>query len=107
MAPLTASRSPHPSLSRKLGSWLSRWRVPGAAWLATISYSLYLVHKPVYHLVAQLAGSDFRGYAAFAAYALAALAGGTVLHVLVERPCLVLRGRLLAPSPRRPAVAAT
>ena len=88
-------------------SWLSRWRVPGAAWLATISYSLYLVHKPVYHLVAQLAGSDFRGYAAFAAYALAALAGGTVLHVLVERPGLALRGRLLAQPRPRTAVAAT
>jgi peptidoglycan/LPS O-acetylase OafA/YrhL len=30
------------------GSWLNRWRVPGAQWLALRSYALYLVHKPVF-----------------------------------------------------------
>ena len=39
-------------------SWIGRWRVPGADWLALISYSLYLVHKPVYHMVYSAFGTQ-------------------------------------------------
>ncbi|MGN6513689.1 MAG: acyltransferase family protein [Lysobacteraceae bacterium] len=82
---------------------LGRLRVPGAAWLATVSYSLYLVHKPIYHLVSMATGDALHGVAAFAAYALASLCGGALLHYLVERPGLRLRDRVL--SRRRPALA--
>jgi peptidoglycan/LPS O-acetylase OafA/YrhL len=75
--------------------WLGRLRVPGAAWLATVSYSLYLVHKPIYHLVNVASGDALHGYTAFAAYALASVCGGALLHYLIERPGLMLRDRVL------------
>lgn len=82
-------------------SLIGRWNVPGVGWLAAISYSLYLVHKAIYHVVQaqwgeQLAG---RGFTAFLAYGGAAIAAGAVLHYSVERPFLRLRERL--PSYRR------
>ena len=90
-------------------SWIGRWRVPGAGWLAAISYSLYLVHKAVFHMVdtafgAQLAG---RGLAAFAIFGLAALLAAAVLHYLVERPFLALRERLLTARLAGPLLATT
>lgn len=77
---------------------LGRRSLPGGAWLAGISYSLYLVHKPAYHLVqaqwgAQLAGT---GLVAFAVYGLGALLAGLLLHHAAERPGLLLRRRLQA-----------
>ncbi len=76
-------------------SWIGRWRVPGAGWLALISYSLYLVHKPVYHMVSSAFGTqlEVRGLLAFAVYAAAALLGGAVLYYAIERPFLRLRDR--------------
>jgi peptidoglycan/LPS O-acetylase OafA/YrhL len=76
-------------------SLIGRWRLPGAGWLAAISYSLYLSHKIAFHLVhvtfgAQLQG---RGVSAFMVYALTALLVGATLHYLVERPFLRLRER--------------
>lgn len=67
-----------------------------AAWLAAISYSLYLVHKPAYHLVQLHAGAALQGagLAAFAAYGLAAVGAGALLHYAVERPGLQLRRHL-------------
>lgn len=74
-------------------SALGRWRVPGAAWLAGISYSLYLSHKIAYHLVQVTLGDRLHGVAVFAVYAAAALALGSALHLGVERPFLRLRDR--------------
>lgn len=77
-------------------SLLGRWRLPGAGWLAAISYSLYLVHKPVYHLV-QARWGDWladKGPVAFILYGLAAITAGALLHHAVERPMLRLRERL-------------
>lgn len=82
------------------GSWIGRRALPGAAWLAAVSYSLYLVHKPVYRLVethlAEVLGRIDNGYAAFAIYGLASLVAGAVLHYAVERPGLRLRGGWLS-----------
>ena len=77
-------------------SVISRRRWPLAAWLASISYSLYLVHKGVYHLVRDQWGSllQDRGMLAFLAYGAAAIAAGALLHYAVERPFLRLRGSL-------------
>lgn len=82
-------------------SWLGRGRIPGAGWLAMVSYSLYLSHKAVFHLTqkALAAYPQVQGLAAFACYALATLLAGALLHYAVERPFLHLRDLWL----RRPA----
>jgi len=77
------------------GSWLARWNAPGAGWLARASYSLYLSHKGVFHLVETgLDGLlDGHRFIRFAVYAVATLAGGAALHYAVERPVLRWRDR--------------
>lgn len=76
-------------------SLLGRWRLPGAGWLAGISYSLYLSHKIAFHVVATIFGAQLQGHGmiAFMTYAVAVLMLGAALHYLVERPCLRLRER--------------
>ena len=80
------------------GSWIGRRAFPGAAWLAAVSYSLYLVHKPVYGLVAQHLGDVLErignGYVAFSVYGIASLLTAALLYYAVERPALGLRGQL-------------
>ena len=79
---------------------IGRYRIPGAAALATGAYSLYLSQKLAYHAVgawiAPALGAEggLRLALAFAA----ALAAGAVLHWAVERPFLRLRDRLEGPS---------
>ena len=74
---------------------LSRIRVPGAQWLATLAYSLYLSHKAVAHLthdwLPSLAGQ--RDLKALATYAVTCAAAAAVLHFAVERPFMLLRDR--------------
>lgn len=84
-------------------SALGRLRVPGAAWLAAISYSVYLTHKAMFHVTQGWLGAtlDGRGVLTFAVYGVVALAAGALLHYVVERPFLQLRGALLR---RRAAV---
>ncbi len=79
-------------------SVIGRWRIPGAGWLALVSYSLYLTHKAAMHLLGRSFGLQLEGQGllAFAAYALAVLVAGALLHYTVERPFLLLRERLLA-----------
>lgn len=79
-------------------SWIGRRAIRGAGWLAGISYSLYLVHKPIFHLAHDAFGARLGGPSlpAFIVYALLAVAAGALLHYLVERPCLALRQRALA-----------
>ena len=77
-------------------SLIGRWRMPGAHWLAAISYSLYLSHKIAFHAVATMFDElhvHERGMVAFVTYAVAALLLGATLHYLVERPFLRLRER--------------
>ncbi|MEQ8036462.1 acyltransferase [Xanthomonas sp. WHRI 6106] len=79
------------------GSAFGRLRVPGAAWLAAISYSLYLTHKAMFHVTQSWLGAalDGHGLLAFAVYGGVALLVGALLHYAVERPFLRLRGMLL------------
>ncbi|MBA4217062.1 MAG: acyltransferase [Proteobacteria bacterium] len=76
---------------------LGRWTLPGTAWLAKISYSLYLSHKIAMHLVHQMVApvlsERVQGVALFSVYALAVLAVGATLHYLVELPFLRWRDR--------------
>jgi peptidoglycan/LPS O-acetylase OafA/YrhL len=80
---------------------LARWRVPGAGWLAAVSYSLYLSHKVVFHLTESVAGSwlDGHGVLTFAGYASAVLGVGALLYYGVERPFLKLREHVLRQAP--------
>jgi peptidoglycan/LPS O-acetylase OafA/YrhL len=71
---------------------IGRYRIPGAAALATGAYSLYLSQKIAYHAVAAHAAAT--GYARLALAFAAALALGAILYWAVERPFLRLRDRL-------------
>lgn len=77
-------------------SFIGRVHVPSASWLAGISYSLYLIHKPAYHLLQAHWGLQLEGtgFLAFLAYGSAAILAGAALHYAVERPFLKLRWRL-------------
>ncbi|TCQ00647.1 peptidoglycan/LPS O-acetylase OafA/YrhL [Rhizobium sp. PP-F2F-G36] len=78
---------------------LSRWTVPGATIVATLSYSLYLTHKSVFHVVRQVFGEEnLQGTIGLVAYASAGLVVAVVLWFCVERTFLRLRDRMLAPS---------
>jgi peptidoglycan/LPS O-acetylase OafA/YrhL len=83
-------------------SLIGRWRVPGAGFIAAISYSLYLSHKIAYHVVQSWmpASLEGQGLARFTLYALGAIALGAALHYAVERPFLRWRDRQAAPSLR-------
>ncbi len=85
-------------------SVIGRWPLPGAGWIATISYSLYLSHKITFHLVKVkvVPWMPHSGALLFATYALAALVGGAALHYLVERPFLRWRDRRSTADHGRP-----
>lgn len=85
-------------------SWISRRQVPGAAWIAAISYSLYLTHKATFHVVQSLFGAALagRGEIAFAVYAAATVLVGALLYYTVERPFLRVRERVPRFSGRLP-----
>lgn len=88
-------------------SWICRRALPGAGWLAAVSYSLYLSHKAVFHLTQSWFGAalDGRGLLAFAVYAAMALLAAALLHYAVERPFLRLRERLRRKSAEVPVAA--
>ena len=80
-------------------SLIGRWALPGAAWLAGVSYSLYLVHKAVFVQVQDHLGQAIAGWGAaqVLVYGGASLLAAALLHYAVERPFLRLRGRVLRP----------
>jgi len=70
-------------------------RIPGAQWVATLAYSLYLSHKAVVH-VAEIYLPSLtaeHGVKAAVVCGVACLVGAVVLHFGVERPFMVLRDR--------------
>ncbi len=76
---------------------LNRWPVPGAALVATLSYSLYLTHKSVFHVMRLLFGEvNLQGGLGFMAYLIASFAVAAVLWFFVEQTFLRLRDRLLS-----------
>jgi peptidoglycan/LPS O-acetylase OafA/YrhL len=76
---------------------LSRWRLPGAKRIATLAYTLYLSHKGILHLTTIVFPriSNAGGIVWIALFALAAFAASAVLYLLVERPFMLLRDKLL------------
>jgi peptidoglycan/LPS O-acetylase OafA/YrhL len=81
-------------------SLIGRWRVPGAGWIAAISYSLYLSHKIALHVVQEALAPTMQGSSVllFLTYGLAVLLLGAALHHLVEPPFLRWRDRRPAAS---------
>jgi peptidoglycan/LPS O-acetylase OafA/YrhL len=90
-------------------SWIGARAVPGVAWVATVSYSLYLTHTAAAGVLHRQAGGlvDGHGLATFVAYAGVTLAAGATLHYAVERPGLKLRDRWLRRRARDPATTRT
>lgn len=76
---------------------LRRWPVPGAFAIATLSYSLYLTHKTVFHIDRLILGEEnLQGSVGFLVYLVTSFAAATALWVSVERTFLLLRDRMLS-----------
>ena len=74
-----------------------RVKIPGAAFIASIAYSAYLIQKLVIHFVAQFCASHdiaLTSAAALLGVELCVYAAATVLFLAVERPFLQLRHRI-------------
>jgi peptidoglycan/LPS O-acetylase OafA/YrhL len=87
-----------------LDEQLPRFRLPGAALLARLAFSLYLSHKLALCFVKTSLAPHLAGQEVLLAltYVGCILLTGTLLHHGVERPFLRLRDRLLKPSPACP-----
>lgn len=78
---------------------LSRWPMPGAALVATLSYSLYLTHKSAFHVTRLVVGEEnLQGSFGFAVYLIASFVVAVVLWFSVERTFLHLRDKMLSSS---------
>ena len=80
-------------------SLVGQLKVPGANFVATLSFACYLTQKSVIHFVQpRLAANnvDPKGVACFLFTAIACAAASAALYFLVERPCLSLRDRILS-----------
>ena len=78
--------------------FLSRYPSRVTESIATLSYAVYLSHKACIHVTQRELGRlgvDPRGNLMFLACLSACLVGAVVLHVVVERPCLRWRDRVL------------
>jgi peptidoglycan/LPS O-acetylase OafA/YrhL len=79
-------------------SRLSRWPLQGAALVATLSYSLYLTHKSVFHIDQLLFGAEnLQGVSGFVIYAATCLVVAAALWFFVERLFLKIRDRFVPP----------
>ena len=74
---------------------LATIRVPGASWVAAISYSLYLSHKAMLKLASRYlpAFLSQHGILTFTCCLAVALVAAAFLYYVVERPFLLLRDR--------------
>jgi peptidoglycan/LPS O-acetylase OafA/YrhL len=82
-------------------SLLSRRKIPGAAFIASIAYSAYLIQKLVIHFVVQFCSTHnltLTSAPALLAVQFCIFAAATILFFAVERPFLQLRHRLVSRS---------
>lgn len=79
------------------GSLLAKYRVWGMSAGATLAYSVYLTHKEIMYLDQQYLGRFVSESSPWwlAIYGLSILAAGCILYLLVERPFLKLRDRMV------------
>jgi peptidoglycan/LPS O-acetylase OafA/YrhL len=78
-----------------------RVAIPGAAFIASIAYSAYLVQKIAMHFVAQFCDGhniSLASVPALVGVELAVYAAAVILFLTVERPFLQLRHRIAPPS---------
>jgi peptidoglycan/LPS O-acetylase OafA/YrhL len=82
---------------------LNRYRIPGARLLATLAFSLYLTHKAIIHLDQTYLRSltSARDLKAITVYLLTCFAAAGALHLLVERPFMLLRNLIERRSVRQ------
>ncbi len=81
-----------------------RLHLPGAAFLASIAYSVYLTHKLVIHFALQFCAAHTLLLTSVWAHLFVEIciyAAGTVLFLAVERPFLLLRQRVASWRPPR------
>jgi peptidoglycan/LPS O-acetylase OafA/YrhL len=79
-----------------------RVKIPGAAYIASIAYSAYLIQKLVIHFVAQFCdahGIALTSVTALVGVELCVYAVATILFLAVERPFLKLRHRIATRLP--------
>jgi peptidoglycan/LPS O-acetylase OafA/YrhL len=84
--------------------FFSRFAIPGAAFIASIAYSAYLVQKLAIHFAEQLCNSHnirLTSIPALVGVELCVYAAATILFFAIERPFLQLRKRL---APRKGTV---
>lgn len=84
-------------------SYLSRWRIPGAASLALWSYALYLIHKPLMNMLKPLFIAqewDLNSSSAIAIMFLSSTIAAYVMFKGVEMPFMRLRERYFSSSSR-------
>ncbi|MFS8115410.1 acyltransferase [Rhizobium jaguaris] len=80
---------------------IGRWHLPAISGIATLSYSLYLTHKAVYHLDQMVFGKvNLQGLSGFVIYFATCFIVAATLWFLVERNFLALRDHLLPRSHR-------
>ena len=92
-----------------LGALWPLARGPGArlvSAIAALSYALYLVHVPVIYMSRYYGLDDSTSWAVRLGMLGLVLAAAVALRVLVERPILALRDRLVPDRPRLPVAAA-
>jgi peptidoglycan/LPS O-acetylase OafA/YrhL len=75
---------------------LSKYKFRPTAILATLAYSIYLSHKIINHVVnTQLKYVfELESYQVFPVCLFAAVLGGLTLHLIVEKPFLILRNKI-------------
>ena len=78
--------------------WLSRLKIPGAASVATLAFSLYLTHRQMIHLAMLAVGTDDPPVTLGVSVILIGTAS-LLLYYAIERPGLRLRDKLLYRSP--------
>lgn len=76
--------------------WLATYRIPGAAFIASLAFTLYLTHKQMLHLAMTLVG-DYRKHPILTLFygTLLIIVAASAMHFLIEKPCLKMRDRLL------------
>jgi len=77
-------------------SILARVKIPGASAISTLAFSLYLLHKQVFHLTGRLLDrAGIQGQIPFLILSLfASFLAASVLYMIIERPFLKIRDRL-------------
>ena len=78
------------------GFWLSTAKIPGASWIAALAFTLYLTHKQMIHLAAQVVGDYMENPTITILLAsLFIVVSACIVHYGVEKPILKLRDQIL------------